>query len=258
MINPNDSTNAASQLDAITSDNSPYIQQAKQAGMLSAASRGLQNSSLSAGASEAAAVQAAAPLAQQNAQAALAGAEQNAQLATQTSDLNAQQQNANQQLQAQLEEQQTQYNASQAQAAAATNAAAMNAINSQTEQIQGQLNTQFLSGSQAQTLASIQGQYNMLIQQNSSAASLYTSMLNNIGAVAANKDIPADRLTETVNGLKTLATTGLGIIDAINGGSLLQTNAPGFTSPVAPPRAGFPPVAVSPPTVHLGGGGRQK
>ena len=39
-MNPTDSTNAASQLSSITEANSPYIQQATQQGLLSAAGRG--------------------------------------------------------------------------------------------------------------------------------------------------------------------------------------------------------------------------
>ena len=96
QINPQDATNAASQIDAITNANSPYIQQAEQQGLLSAASRGLENSSIGAGASEAAAVSAAAPLAEQNAGEASQGLLQNAQLATQANEFNASQQNANQ------------------------------------------------------------------------------------------------------------------------------------------------------------------
>ena len=43
-MNPTDSTNAASQLNSITKANSPFIQQATQQGLLSAAGRGLENS----------------------------------------------------------------------------------------------------------------------------------------------------------------------------------------------------------------------
>lgn len=251
----NDSTNAASQLNAITAANSPYIQQAEQQGLLSAASRGLENSSIGAGAAEAAAVQAAAPLAEQNAgaatqgmltnaqlaqQAALQNSQlgtttnlqnaqlgttaslQNSQLATQAGEFNASQQNANQQLNAQLATQQGQFNASQTQAAAATNAAANNAMTQQVMQLNESINQQYLSGSQAQTLASIQGQYNELIAQNSSAASLYTSMLNGINATMANQNIAPSRVADTIAADQNLLSTGLGIIDAINGGTSAQ------------------------------------
>lgn len=233
QINPNDSTNAASQLDAITNANSPYIQLAQHQGLLSAAGRGLENSSLASGASEASAVAAAAPLAEQNAGAATQGLLQQAQLGTQASEFNASQQNANQQLNAQMQTQQTQFNASQQQQAEATNAAAKNAMTQQTQQLNEQINQQYLSGTQSQTLASIQGQYNQLIQQNASASGMYTSMLNNIGATMANKDIAPSRVADTVSAMQSLLSSGLAVIDAINGGT---AGAPG----AAPPAAGGP------------------
>lgn len=235
-INPNDSTNAASQIDAITNANSPYMQLASQQGFLSAAQRGLANSSISSGAAEAAAVAAAAPLAEQNAQTAAGGMLQNSQLNTQANEFNASQANANQQLNAQMQTQQTQFNASQAQAAAATNAAAKNAMTQQTMQLNEQINQQYLSGSQSQTLASIQGQFNQLIQQNASAAGMYTSMLNNIGATMANKDIAPQRVADTISAQQSLLASGLSIIDAINGGSPPVIPL-GGSIPAAAPRA---------------------
>jgi hypothetical protein len=231
QINSNDATNSASQLDAITNANSPYIQQAEQQGLLSAASRGLENSSIGAGASEAAAVQAAAPLAEQNASEASTGQLQNAQLGTQANEFNASQQNANQQLAAQLGTQQTQFNASQTQAAASTNAAAQNAMTQQTMQLNEQINQQYLSGTQSQSLASIQGQYNELIQQNSSAASMYTSMMNNIGSTMSNQNIAPSRAADTVSAMQDLLASGLSVIDAINGGNATLNQAASAINP---------------------------
>lgn len=227
QINPNDATNAASQLDAITNSNSPYIQQAEQQGLLSAASRGLENSSIGAGAAESSAVAAAAPLAEQNASEASQGQLQNSQLNTQANEFNASEANANAQLNAQLQTQQTQFNASQQQAAAATNSAAQNAMTQQVQQLDEQISQQYLSGSQAQTLASIQGQYNELIASNTSAASMFTSMMNGISATMSNQNIAPDRVASTISADQSLLESGLGVIDALNGGS---TN---ITSPEA-------------------------
>lgn len=58
---------ASNQLNQITSQDSPLMKRARQEGILSAARRGLQNSSISAGASEGAMVDRATPLAQTNA-----------------------------------------------------------------------------------------------------------------------------------------------------------------------------------------------
>lgn len=233
QINPNDATNAASQLDAITKANSPYIQLAKQQGLLSAASRGLENSSIGAGASEAAAVQAAAPLAQENAGAATQAGLQTSQLETQANEFNASQQNQNQQLNAQLNTQTNQFNASQQQAAAATNAAAINSIKQQTEQIIGQMNQQFLSGTQAQQLAQIQGKWGALMSQNQTAASLMQTMLTGINSALANKDIPQARTQSSIQTNLTLLDSFMSVIDAMNGGSSAGpgTNLPKPTMP---------------------------
>ena len=218
-INPNDATNAASQLNAITSSNSPYIQLAQQQGMLSAAQRGLQNSSLASGASEAAAVQAAAPLAEQNAQSATAGELQNSQLQTQASEFNAGQQNANQQLNAQLATQTNQFNASQAQTAAATNAAAVNAINQQITGIIGSINQQGLSGNQAQILAGIQGQYSELISQNQTAGAMVQSYMSALSAMMANPQIDQGRINTESTVLLNNLNSQLGMLNTINGGT---------------------------------------
>lgn len=57
----------ANKLTALTSSNSPYIAQAKAAGLQTANKRGLLNSSMAAGASEGAAISAALPIASQDA-----------------------------------------------------------------------------------------------------------------------------------------------------------------------------------------------
>lgn len=57
----------SNQLTGLLSSSSPYIQQAQLAGMNTAASRGLLNSSIAAGNSQAAAIQAGLPIAQQDA-----------------------------------------------------------------------------------------------------------------------------------------------------------------------------------------------
>jgi|SRR5580700_703790 hypothetical protein len=231
QINPQDSTNSASQIDAITNANSPYIQQAEQQGLLSAASRGLENSSIGAGSAEAAAVSAAAPLAEENASEASQGMLQNAQLSTQANEFNASQQNANQQLTAQLGTQEEQFNASQTQSAAATNAAAQNAMTQQVMSLDEQISQQYLSGTQAQSLAGIQGQYNELIASNSSASSMFTSMMNGISAMMSNQNIAAGTVASNVANDMNLLQSGLGIINSLNGGS--GANVPGVNTTVS-------------------------
>lgn len=229
--NPNDLTNTAGQLDNITSANSPYMQLARQQGMLTAASRGLGNSSIAAGNSEASAVAAAAPLAEQNASEAAQGKLQNSQLDTQTNEFNAGQTNANQQLDAQLKTQTSQFNASQQQSAGATNAAALNAMREQTQALTAQLNTQFLSGSMAQTLAGIQGQYSELIAQNQSAAALVQSTLNGMTTIMGNPQINATQAAQAIQAEMAFLNSSLGMINVLNGGTVAALPAVGNVAP---------------------------
>lgn len=255
-MNKADSTNTASQLDSITSANSPYIQLAEQQGLLSAAGRGLENSSIGAGAAEAAAVAAAAPLAQQNASEAATGAEQtaaqnqqanmqtsaqqqtaglqNAQLGTQASEFNSSQDTAAKELSAQLgtsvsqsnaqlQTSNAEFNAQQTQSAEAANAAATNQMSAQTAALTEDLNKQDLSGTQAANLAKIQASSNQLIAQNQSAASLYSTFLSSMSATMANKDISPSRAADTMGAMQSMVTGGLGVIDAISGMSLNVT-----------------------------------
>jgi hypothetical protein len=250
MINPNDATNAASQLDAITAANSPYIQQARQQGFLSAAQRGLGNSSLSAGATEAAAVQAAAPLAQQNAGEASTTALQNSQLETQAGEFNASQQNANQQLQAQIATQAGQFNAGQKTQASLANAQATNAINAQTQQLTEQLNQQFLSGSQAQQLASIQGQWNSFIQSNASASQLYNTFLSSIGTEMNNKDLDPTRIGTQITDQLNLLQGAMNLMNQIEGGGGAPGTVSGAVNANNPTAAAPPPRPVARPGLH--------
>ena len=127
---------ASSQLNDITSQDSPLMKRARQEGILSAAKRGLQNSSIAAGAAQGAIVDRATPLAQTNAQqlsqqslanqAAINQAREvstgretdisslNAQLGTGTSQFNAGQQNEIAKLNAQMQTAVSQGNAAAA------------------------------------------------------------------------------------------------------------------------------------------------
>lgn len=217
--NPNEMTaDSAQNLSAITAADNPYIQLAKQSGMNTAASRGLQNSSLGAGAAEAAAVQAAAPLAEQNASEASTAALQNSQLQTQASEFNASQQNANQQLNAQLQTQTSQFNASNATQTAQFNTAAANAAKEQTQQIQATINQTGLQGLNANTLATIQGSVSLGIAAQQSVNSLLTSAQSGINAVLANNNISANTAGQAISAIKANLENSLAITNIIQGG----------------------------------------
>lgn len=272
-FDPNDPTNSASQLDAITASNSPYIQLAEQQGLISAAGRGLENSSIAAGAAQAAATQAAEPLATQNAGEAATAAEQNAALATQVSEQNAAEQtNANlqnaqlgtqasefntgenvqealqnaaektqtSQLNAQLAGQTAQFNAGQTQAAASQNAQANNAMKQETMQLNSSINQQYLSGVQAEDLASIQGQFNQLIASNQAASNLYESYFAGISATMANQNIAPSRVADTISADQSMLASGLQIIDEMNGSNIDLSSVTGPTGGFGIPTTSTP------------------
>ena len=222
---------SAEHLNKITSQDSANMRRASQQGMLSAASRGLQNSSIAAGAAQGAMVDRATPLAQQDAatyysnmranvdasnrarevsaqlkaqaemqNAAISGqfGMQAAEMATQVSMANAEAENRMQMLQAELDT-----------AISQGNADAENRINQQMAEIEAQtnrlalqgnqnLNLQFLTGEQQQQLTDLQGQWQNLISQNTAAAGIHEQMINSIGNMMSNPNLDTKRVTEYV------------------------------------------------------------
>ena len=262
-----DSTNAATQLNDITSSNSPAMQLAAQQGYLSAAGRGLGNSSLASGASEAALVAGATPLAQQNAQEAEAAKAQNTQLQTQASEFNSAQDTAAKEQQAQINSTNSQFNVSTQAAMAqfnaqnittanATTAAAQNSMTQLAQQLSTQLKNTYTSGQQAQALANVQGQWSSLISSNSAAASLYGQMLSSIGAIMNNQNIDPTKAASGVTALITQLNSALTVMNEIQGGTLgttqeNPTTGGATTSPakpgVVPTTTPVKPGVVQPP-----------
>ncbi len=255
-----DSTNAATQLNDITSSNSPAMQLAAQQGYLSAAGRGLGNSSLASGASEAALVAGATPLAQQNAQEAEAAKAQNTQLQTQASEFNSAQKTAAQEQQASINTQNSQFNASNQAAMAqfnaqnittanATTASAQNSMKQLAQQLTTQLKNTYTSGQQAQALANMQGQWSSLISSNSAAASLYGQMLSSIGTLMNNKDIDPSHAASGVTALITQLNSALTVMNEIQGGTLgtTQENPVTGASTTTPAKPGSTIAVPAPP-----------
>lgn len=252
QINPNDATNSASQVAAITNQNSPYIQQAIQQGLLSAASRGLENSSLGAGAAEASAVQAAAPLAEQNAAEASQGEMQNAQLNTQASEFNASQENANKQLQAQIDTQTNQFNAGEQTQNSQFNAQSQNQMRAQTQALTEQLRQQFLSGTQAQQLASIQGEWNSFIASNQTAATMYQQTLQGMSQILNNKDIDPTRAGHDIQIMLNLLQGAFKVMNTVEGGTGGGATVPGAGNPSTPTTSTAPTVPTPRTPGYLG------
>jgi len=280
---------AAQQLSNITSQSSPLMQRAKQEGVLTAARRGLGNSSIAAQAAQGVMVDKALPLAQQDAAAAVSIAQANADRETQVSTLNAQlgtdvskfnaaQLNQAEQLNAQMQTAVSQGNAQAYNAAAQqfadlqtradlTNAdqqfkassqyaAERNQMASQLQTQIADLNKQYLVGSQAIDLAQIQGKYQNLIAQNESAARIFDSYLSGMASIMSNPDISPDRVAQYVQGQLTQVEGAMQFMQDLNNLDLNEfTIGPGgynYTPPVpGDPDYTPPPSSPAPPVPPL-------
>lgn len=252
---------ASSQLNKITSQDSPLIKRARQEGLVNANRRGLLNSSIAAGAAEGAIVDRATPLAQQNAQIlqqqrlqnqtdtnrsrevssgretdvsvfnagqsndtsrlnAQLGtdiARRNADAADEMARLDAQMQTAVSQGNAELANQVRIRQAELQQQVNLENAAAQNRSREQVLAINADLNKQFLANTGAIDLATIQGRFEQLISSNATAGNLYSAYFNSIAQVMANKEIPPDRVAQSIQVQQQLLESGLRLIDQLNG-----------------------------------------
>lgn len=188
----NDGTDTvAGQLDKILSKDSPYVTRARTSAAGVANSRGLQNSTMAAQAGEAAAIDAALPIAQAD-----AGTYSQQRLANQGVSNTA-----------------SQFGAGAANQAAAANANAANAMAQQKlqgdqqikalettgkQQRQTQLEgaqqaeqLQVLRGTQAQGLADTQAAYQTLLETSKNATTTFNNSANKISAILNNPDTDA-------------------------------------------------------------------
>lgn len=248
----------STQLNNITSQDSPYIKLARQQGMLSAARRGLGNSSIAAGNSESAAVAAAMPAAQQNAgqefaqsranqDASNAAAATNAELGTHVSETNASNQTDVSKQNAQLKTQTSQFNSSQDFAAKMANAASANDMRKLVLQQNADLNKQFLANSGAKDLATINGEFQTLISSNTAAGSLYDSYFNAISALMQNTSIDPGQMTTKLALLQSQLESGLKVIQSTQG---IDWSA------YTPGTPGGKPSPIGPKPIGGGGGGK--
>ena len=136
-----------------------------------------------------------------------------------------------------------------------------NSMVSSTQAQINEINKQYLAGSQAVDLAQIQGQFNNLISQNESAASMFDSYLTGLSSVMSNEDLGPERVAEYV-ALQTRQVTGsLQFIQDLNDLELedLVFEVPGIVEdevndPLDPDPT-TPPPATTTPGLHNEGGG---
>jgi len=193
--------NASTQANEIMSEKSPLMRLAKQEGMLSAAKRGLGNSSIAAGASQAAMSKAAVPLAQQNASNAARVDSQNLANRQEASKLNVTERNdmtttnveaankANLLDSTESNKQQTQYD-DRVQQKAIVDATEENKAAMQKHSTDADVNQTWLNGQISQNMTHLQGQYNEILAASPAAAQMYGSTLDTLAGMWANEDIP--------------------------------------------------------------------
>ena len=212
-------TNAATNINAIAQSNSPLMQQAQGQANAFSAGRGLLNSSIGAGNSESAMLTAATPLAEQNASTAAGASMQNAQLQTQAGEFSASQQQQAAAQNASLAQQQAQFGAGQTQAAATTNAQMTAAAAEQTQSIQATLANTQQQGLDANTLATIQGNVSLGIAGQQSTNALLAAASNGINAVVSNPNMSAGAAQTAIAAIKANLGAGLAVTNIIQGGT---------------------------------------
>lgn len=216
---------AAYQAKSIMGESSPLMRMAKQEGMLSAAKRGLGNSSIAAGASQAAMSKAAVPLAQQNAaqqqkqeltnqQAANAAEQLNVQEGNKMEQLNVTEANKANMLDATEQNKMEMQHADTQAKKLLANADAANKSAMQKAGMDGEIARTWLSGEISKNLAGIQGQYQQIIATSQLAGQMYSSTMDSMAQMWANSEIPIKQktalgkvaLNQLENGLKVNAS----------------------------------------------------
>lgn len=101
--------------------------------------------------------------------------------------------------------------------AAQQDAYAQNQRNSQIMDGIQRLNQQYMQGSQAADLATIQGQYQQLIQMNETAGNLYNNFMNSMGNIMNDPKMSSSQIASARTTLQNQLSAGLAMIAEING-----------------------------------------
>jgi hypothetical protein len=236
------------QMDTLLSKDNPYIERARAKAAEVANSRGLLNSSMAAGAGEAAAIDAALPIASQD-----AGTYSQQRLANQGASNTAGQFNAGAQ---------NQFGLQAAGGEIASRSAEQQArlqtglIGTQTEaasrlaaqQGEIQMNLQSLRGDQATAVAQIEANYKQLMQTSASASTMFADVSKTIGAIMNDVNTTAEQKQAAVNNQIALLNASLAVLGGVNNldlGSLLDFSS--LTNVIPPPPPPPPPPPLPPP-----------
>lgn len=194
------------QLGSMLASGSPYLERARAGAAQTANRRGLINSSIAAGAGEAAAIDAAAPIAQAD-----------ANIYNQASGQNLQYRNQAESQNAQLGTQVNMQNATEANRAAAQNAQ----LGSQISQSNAENNLkqimQYADNATKSDLANIEANYKVLMQSNASASDIYKGGQATISQILMNKDLDAPAKNAAINQQLQLIKNGMALVGGMSG-----------------------------------------
>lgn len=203
---PTTDQTVAGQVDKVIAADSPLMQRAATRADQQMNKRGLMNSSMAVGAGQAAVMDAALPIAQQDAQTSAQAAQFNAsaQNAAQTQSNTIRQQAASQNFAAAADIAKADFDNR-------FKSALVNA-DSQTKAYLTQL-----EGGIKSNLANIEADYKTLIQTSASASDLYKSTISALSSIIANENMDAAAKSAAINGLFSRTGAAMNLIGSING-----------------------------------------
>lgn len=200
-----DTDTVAGQLEAILKKGSPFIERAKAGAMQTANSRGLINSTMAAQAGEAAAIDAALPIANTDAGFYNQAAGQNQQFQNAASSQNAQ-----------LGTQINQKNAEAAQLANVANAEnALKAQGAEAENYMNMVKTGMDANNKA-NIANIEANFKTLMQADQSAAEIYKQAQISISDILRDTNLDATAKQTAINNQINMLRNGMEIMGSMN------------------------------------------
>lgn len=244
-VDPNQTVEA--RIGGIVKADSPLMQQAATAAKQQANQRGLLNSSMAVGAGQGAVLNAAMPIAQQDASTFANAARYNADALNSMAQFNAGAKNAasTQNAQLGLSAQQSNQSASLAQAQQGYDAAFKSAYQAADATNQQSLAT--LNGNIQKQLSAIEATYKTQMQTSASMADTYQGLVGNITQIMADPNMSADAKQAAINNVTKLYNSALKSQEAITGlnlGELLAFDEP---APGKEPRSSNTPLPYVPP-----------
>lgn len=203
-------------LNEITSQDSPLMQRARQEGVLQAARRGLQNSSIAAGTAQGAVVDRATPLAQQDAK-----MYQEQQLQNQLAENRATEVSTGRESEVELSNVRAQDEMERTNAQLATDVSKFNVAeqNQMTRDVMNnnaKIDLQGLTGNQSMDLQQMEDSTKMAITKHQTAASMYQSYANQVGNLFTNPSLTPQRMEAMVTGLKNTLAGGAAFVEGMS------------------------------------------